>query len=312
MRILITGGSGVIGLNLTSDYINTYGLSNEITSLHIREIPAMILSDVDPNLQVKHVTSLANIEIGSKFDLIINASGVSQPNLFTKDPERIVQSNINDALELFKFLDASGTFIQMSTSEIYSGCEDRPCSEEHRGKIDASNPRRIYMMTKEVSELALRNIASSEQTVLILRISLVFGKYYLPPDERVLYSFIEQSLRGVVVPKGGLENIRRYLNSSDLFSYVESLRKNLSAGFHVYNVGSEDRITIGELAAQVAKISGAKLQLESTRVSQSGAPNEVWVDASKLLNTTGIFPKTDLEEGLRQVIDWRKQLDFRG
>ena len=308
MRVLITGASGVIGLNLISEFIEAYGTNYQIFAQHTREIPPKILLEIDPNSQVIHVKNISDVVGELKFDLIINASGVSQPSLFVKDPESIVQSNINDPLVLFYSLATYGTFIQMSTSEIYSGCENRPCAEDHRGLIDGSNPRRIYMITKEISELALKNVASLQQTVLIMRVSLVYGKYYLPPDERVLYSFVEQALGGVINPKGGLNNIRRYLHSHDLFRYLQELREKLSGGFYIFNVGSEEKITIAELASLIAKLSDSKLIFGENQISQSGAPNEVWVDTRKLQKFTNLQPTIALEEGLTKVIRWRKNL----
>lgn len=310
MKILITGGSGVIGLNLISEFLKSNENSYQIFTQHQREIPNELLEEIDGNSRVIHFRSLADIGSNLKFDLIVNASGVSQPNLFTVNTKELIRSNINQTLDLFTFLELDGTFIHMSTSEIYSGCEHRPCTEDHRGEIKANNPRRIYMMAKEISELALSTCLTSNQRVIVLRISLVYGKYYIPPDERVMYSFIEQSIEGAIKPRGGLNNIRRYLHVRDLFQYIKVLVDELPTGFHIFNIGGSEKVTIGELANLVAKISKSKLVIEPGLESQKGAPGEVWVDTSKLQKIAVREPSIELEVGLTEVIEWRASLDF--
>ena len=58
MRVLITGASGVIGLNLISEFIEAYGTNYQIFAQHTREIPPKILLEIDPNSQVIHVKNI--------------------------------------------------------------------------------------------------------------------------------------------------------------------------------------------------------------------------------------------------------------
>lgn len=311
MRVLITGGSGVIGLNLVDQVMRDSRFEKaEIYLMHTRTIPFKALREIDPQQRCIHVRDIKELSLGRKFDLILNCSGVSQPKLFTSQPENLVFQNINQALALIETLSDEGKFVHMSTSEIYSGCQNRPCSEDHRGEIAASNPRRTYIMCKEISELALSSAFKVNQTLVILRLSLIFGKYYLPPDERVLYSFLEQSLRGTIAPRGGLDNIRRYLSASDLYRVIPRLLDNLNGGTSVYNIGGSKKITIKDLANRIAEITDCKLDFSRTIIEPDGAPDEVWVNCDKIKKIVGSFEFTPIEETLREAFLWRSSLNF--
>lgn len=310
MKILITGGSGVIGLNLASEYIQDLSQSEvEIFLIHQRPIPTFLLETIDPNARIQHLASLDELTKDIIFDLIVNCGGMSQPNLFTRLPELLVSSNINELVRLSDFLASNGTFVHMSTSEIYSGCPMRPCDENHRGTVESQNPRRIYMMTKEISELAIANEISSEQRLLNLRISLVFGKYFIPGDQRVLYSFVEQALRGEINSKGGLSNVRRYLYCSDLYRIIQDLIVKASPGVHTFNVGGQEKTSIKDLGLTIAEITGVVFNGSAEKSEgEIGAPDEVWVDTTRLFSLIGFRPLISLSDGLRQTIDWRKSV----
>lgn len=312
MRVLISGGSGVIGLNLADQIVKDSRFANaEMYLMHKRKIPASVSHEIDPYKRFIHVRGIEELlKHGITFDLILNCSGVGQPKIFTKQLESLVFQNINQSLALMEFLKDDGKFVHMSTSEIYSGCQNRPCSEDHRGEISSSNPRRVYMMCKEVSEAALSSALKIKQTLIILRLSLVFGKYYLPPDERVLYSFLEQSLTGKIAPRGGLNNVRRYLSAIDLYRLIPVLLENSCGGISVYNVGGSKKLTIETLATTIAQITKADIDLSQTLIEPDGAPDDVWVNCDKIKSIVGSFEITPIEETLKEAILWRSSFNF--
>jgi len=68
----------------------------------------------------------------------------------------------------------------------------------------------------------------------------------------------------------------------------------------VYNVGGTSRTTIAELAQTIGRLTGAEVVLGDKGLD--GAPDDVQLDISKVINEFGLREFTSLEDGLKQMI----------
>jgi dTDP-glucose 4,6-dehydratase/UDP-glucuronate decarboxylase len=310
-KILVVGASGVIGLNLIKEYtqINHKMEQYEIHAVSKRPIPNFFVE----NFGLKNIIyycSISELE-DNYFDVIFNCGGPSQPAVFIENPRLTLDANIFKLDELFQKLSENGKFIQMSTSEIYSGCTEKPCTESHRGILMPNNPRRVYVLAKELSELMLETLIKPNQTILIARVSLVFGPGARLNDKRVLYEFIIKGLSGRVSIEGSSNSIRRYLYVSDFILMLNLLIACLPKGFHTYNFCGIEKISIFEMASKIARILKVDIDKKNLNDNRSnGAPEEVWVSNVKLVNKVKNFLFTDFEVGLIQTIDYLKKLSL--
>jgi nucleoside-diphosphate-sugar epimerase len=308
-KVLIVGASGVIGLNLLKYYSlqNSVDYSFEVHALSKRKISEFSKSE----FMLEQVIFHENLELldDNYFNLIFNCGGPSQPAIFTTSPKLVIDANLLDIPKILMKLSTTGTFIQMGTSEIYSGCAERPCTEGHRGVISAHNPRRTYILSKEVAEIVLKNYISANQTCIALRVSLVYGPGASLDDTRVLYEFIRKGLSGEIVVEGSVAAMRRYLFINDFLEMLARLIAKSQSGFHTYNLGGEEAITIENLAKSIGKLTNAVLYFEPVEDNRSlGAPEEVWVSMDKFGDLIGPIELKSLGEGLGPTIEWTKKL----
>ena len=308
-KILIVGASGVIGLNL----LKYYSLQNSLSdSFEVHALSKRKISDFSKReFMLDQVIFHENLELleDNYFNLIFNCGGPSQPAIFTTSPKLVIESNILDIPKLLIKLSKAGTFIQMGTSEIYSGCAHRPCTETHRGAVSANNPRRIYILSKDLAESILENYLLQTQTILALRVSLVYGPGASLDDTRVLYEFIRKGLSGEIVLEGSTDAIRRYLFIDDFVEMLVLLIANSQSGFHAYNFGGEEAISIEDLAKRIGKLTNSDLRYEPVEDNRSrGATSEVWVSMDKLKDLNGDLKIRSLSNGLGPTIEWTKKL----
>jgi len=308
IKVLITGASGLIGLNLMKffDRNSNEAVRYEIHVLSIRQIPEYCVVEFGGE-SVEYHRDID--EIDETFDLIFNCSGPSQPAIFTQNPDLVIEANIIQISKLYALLSSEGKFIQMSSSEIYSGCELRPCTEDHLGVMASSNPRRLYVRSKELAEILLGNYRTANQLVLIARVSLVYGPGALLGDKRVLFEFINKALTGNLVVEGNTSAIRRYLYVEDFLIMLNSVLNKVSSGYQIVNFGGNEEITIGDLAKLIASLTGAELQSSLEIDNRSiGAPDEVWVSLEKFNSFETNFEPRKLREGLVPTISWSSNL----
>jgi nucleoside-diphosphate-sugar epimerase len=75
----------------------------------------------------------------------------------------------------------------------------------------------------------------------------------------------------------------------------------------VFNVGGESRIQILELANLVGELAGAEVVLPETLATIApGAPDDVWLNLSKIKEISRDRNLVKLEEGLMRTIEWKK------
>lgn len=308
-KILITGPSGVIGLNLLAHFSRekAKGEQIEIHALSKREIPEISLQEFCKGPIIFH-KSILDLE-DSNFEMIFNCGGPSQPSVFTANPRLIIEANILEIPILLRKLTGHGTFIQMGTSELYSGCKQLPCTEDHRGVLETHNPRRTYVLAKEMAEVILQTHAKRDQTILALRVSLVFGPGATLSDTRVMYELIKKGLSGNILIEGSPSALRRYLYIVDFLEAIKILIEKSEPGFHVYNLGGDESLSILDIATEIAQQTGSPIELKPILDARTvGAPAEVWVSLDKLTRTVGEQNFSALSEGLIPTISWTRKL----
>ena len=308
-KILITGASGVIGLNFLKHFSQRQadGELIEIHAVSKREIPELFIKEFCSGSIVFH-NSIAELQ-DADFELIFNCGGPSQPSIFTSNPKLVIDANILEIPVLLMKLSEFGTFIQMGTSEIYSGCADLPCTEDHRGVLGANNPRRTYVLAKELAEIILQSYAKPEQKVLALRVSLVFGPGATLEDNRVLYELIKKGLKGEILLEGSPSAIRRYLYVDDFIEMTNILIVTIKPGFSTYNLGGVESLSIMEMAEEIGRQTGSSVQIKPSNDNRTvGAPAEVWVSLERFSEIALGYKPRIFSNGLTETIQWTKKL----
>jgi nucleoside-diphosphate-sugar epimerase len=208
---------------------------------------------------------------------------------------------------LLQKLKPGGSFLYLSSSEIYSGLQKSVLTENDIGTTTPLHPRASYIEGKRGGETICNAFRSQGVRAVSARLALAYGPGTRKGDKRAMNSFIEKALRhGKIELMDAGRAIRTYCHVSDA---VELMWQAVLHGTQpVYNIGGHSTVTIGELAQMVGRLTGVPVSFPAQSAEVAGAPEEVRLDLSRPETE---FKKTDyinLEDGLRATIEWQRQL----
>lgn len=312
--VLLTGATGLIGINLLSALRwGGKGVKNLAIYPVVHSAPDGVTRDL---MNFKGVTVCAGDLTDPGFcshlpsvDYIIHGAGYAQPLRFMEDPLKTYKLNTSTTASLFERLRKGGRFLFLSSSEVYAGAELGVCSEDDIGRTNTTHPRACYVEGKRGGEAICNAYRSFGVGATSARVSLVYGPGARIGDKRVLFSFIEQAFRGGITLMDRGQASRTYCYSTDA---VEILLKIMLQGTEpIYNVGGKSRLTIAELATLVGDHFRVPVNFPEKSAGVAGAPRDVRVDISLIQER---FRKTrfvDMETGLKMTIEWYDRL-YRG
>lgn len=278
-------------------YFGAYGL---VGKAFIDDLPKFI----DEEVKVTKIKCDDFPEDLEKADYIVYGPGYGQPLKFTQDKVRTIEINTTSLIKAFSYLKEGGTFLYISTSEVYSGAES-PYDEYSIGTTTPEHPRACYIEGKRCGEAICHSYASSGVNVKIARLALAYGPGTKRGDTRVINQLIEQGITGTITLRDGGEAIRTYLYITDA---VDMLWKILLKGKStVYNVGGFSTLTILELAHEIAYYMNATLLVPNITNGLADAPAGVTLSMDKFLKE---FEQSfvPLSRGLALTIDYQKKL----
>lgn len=311
-KVLVTGASGLIGSYLLAyfAYLNQEGCRVDVYAQtlsrppdHVREL--LLLGGVAHlSADLSDSSVIQNLP---EFDCIIHAAGYAQPMLFMANPAVTLTVNVTATLELLKRLKSGGSFLFVSSAEVYCGLSPGPFREDVIGTSTPYHPRAAYIEGKRCGETVCAAFRSQGVRSISVRLGDVYGPGTRIGDKRALNTFIGTALlnREIRLLDQG-QALRTYCYVADA---IESMLAILISGKEiVYNVGGHSVISIADLARQIGEVSGASVLFPEYDRQVSGAPEVLQLDLSRLDSEFGKPEYIGLAEGLRRTIAWQRLL----
>ena len=310
--ILITGASGLVGIYLLSvlklkqiEYnINIWcWVKNDIDDY---------LKDIFENCNIikEDITNFRAFDNLPSFDYIIHSAGYGQPLKFLEDKIKTLQLNTGSTIKLFEKLKPSGSFLFLSSSEIYSGLDVDEINELQIGNTTTSHARACYIEGKRTGEAICHAFIEKKYNVKIARLSTAYGPGIKRHDKRVLSAIIEKGLTQDVI------NLMDNGSAVRVFCYIgdvaEMLLNILINGKDVtYNIAGIYSASILDIANIVGKKLNRVVSLpKSDSQGLAGNPKSVNININKYKQE---FNKIDsdfitIDYGLEQTINWAKNI----
>jgi UDP-glucuronate 4-epimerase len=195
-------------------------------------------------------------------------------------------------------------FVFGSSSSVYGATSRAPFSED---QIEC-RPISPYAASKLSGELYCYTYAHLFRIPCVcLRFFTVFGPRQRP--DLAIHKFIHLLESGKPLPMFGDGTTGRdYTFVGDIVSGVVSALKwpgisNYPVPFEVFNLGNSHPVKLKELISAIESVVGRKAVIEHLP-DQPGDVPLTWADVSKARNLLGYEPKTKLEDGLKQFLDW--------
>ncbi|MFW6457565.1 MAG: NAD-dependent epimerase/dehydratase family protein, partial [Planctomycetota bacterium] len=197
------------------------------------------------------------------------------------------------------------------TSEVYG-----KGAKEEFGESDdlvfgpTTRSRWSYGCSKAIDEfLALAYNRSRDLPVLIMRLFNTVGPRQVGRYGMVIPRFVEQAMEGsAITVYGDGQQVRCFAHVDDVVEAVCRLEDCAEAEGHIFNVGSGEPVTVEELAQTVKRLVNPDVEIDYIPYEEAyGAGFEDIrrrvPDVSRLRETIGFVPKTDLESIIRDVRD---------
>ena len=130
---------------------------------------------------------------------------------------------------------------------------------------------------------------------------------HLPLDAHfAIGNFIRDAIKGgSIVVKDGTPN-RSYLYAADLAIWLWTILFKGEA-CHPYNVGSDQEMTIAELAQTVALTLGGSVASSTSALKFSSPATRYVPDVSRIEKELGLAPVIKLSDALQRVAVWLRQ-----
>ncbi len=310
--ILITGASGLLGTSFlaTLCHLRESGLPLEVHAQVRSELSLHTAEIVQRGGFQLWRANLAKYQECSSLpdaDIIIHAGGYGQPTLFMSDPVPALQVNTTATATLLQKLRSGGTFLFVSSSEVYSGLKKSPAQETDIGRTTPLHPRASYIEGKRCGEAICNAYRGQGVHATSARLALTYGPGTRPHDKRVINSFIEKALcqRRIELLDAG-RAVRTCCYVTDAVELLWQVA--LNGTYPVYNIGGHSEVTVAELAHLIARLTGAAIAFPQIQAEIAGTPEEVRVDLTRVESEFHKSGYVSLEQGLRATINWQRGL----
>lgn len=170
------------------------------------------------------------------------------------------------------------------------------------------NSNSIYAISKKNQEEMILNIG---QAYGIPSVALRYFNVYGPrqslsnPYNGVVAIFISRikNNRAPIINEDGSQT-RDFIHIRDLTAVNIEALENSKADYQIFNVGSGIPTPIKKIAEILLKLFKSKMKPEITFKVRKLDVKHCYADISKLRKLLNISAKIDLEQGLKDVIDW--------
>jgi UDP-glucose 4-epimerase len=318
-RCLVTGGAGFIGSHLTErllelghevtvlDNLST-GRSNNLDSVTAHpKFTFRAGSITDPVLLSEVVTGV---------DVIYHMAAAVGVKLVADDPVRTIETNIYPTEVILRLAAQGGQRVYLaSTSEVYGkNPRERWTEEDDLFLGPTSRPRWAYGCSKAIDEfLALAYHRKFNLGVVVGRFFNVVGPRQVGHYGMVIPRFVDQALAGgpvVVYDDGG--QIRCFAHVKEVVECVITLMETPEAVGRVFNIGSDEPVSIRRLAESVIERVDLSIPISYVPYSQAYGDDFEDVrrrvpDVTRLEQTIGRKPSMPLARILDDIVEWKRR-----
>jgi nucleoside-diphosphate-sugar epimerase len=303
-RIFVTGGTGFFGCWLLESFTWANDKLNLDASMLVLSRNPDAFAKRAPHLAANpaiqfHVGDVRSFAFPSgDFSHVIHAATDASARLNDEEPLLMFETILEGTRRTLEFARQCGApkFLLTSSGAVY-GRQPPDLTripEDYQGAPDSTDPRSAYGEGKRAAELLCALYAKQYGLAVKIARCFAFVGPYLPLDIHfAIGNFIRDGMRGGPIQvKGDGTPYRSYLYAADLAIWLWTILLR-GQSCRAYNVGSEQALTIGELAGLVALAFTPPVAVQIAKAAVPGQAAERYVPSIR---------RAESELNLRQVI----------
>ncbi|MGE0608793.1 MAG: NAD-dependent epimerase/dehydratase family protein [Pirellulales bacterium] len=320
---MITGGAGFIGSHLAEALVqrglHVTALDDESTG------SARNLAGLAGNSRFEFVRGTAADEeligrLAAQADEVYHLAAAVGVQLIAKDPIRTIETNVYPTELLLQTLHKrhqAGHQVKLflaSTSEVY-GKNPKPTWTEEDDLVygPTTRPRWAYGASKAIDEfLALGYARQHGLPVVIGRFFNVVGPRQTGAYGMVVPRFVEAALAGqpLIVHDDGRQ-VRCFAHVADVVRAVLALMDTQAAQGLIFNIGSDQPVSILQLAERVAATVEPRPKIAFQSYAEAYSPDFEDIrsrvpDLTRLRTTIDYQPAYNLERIIAELVALRR------
>lgn len=314
MRALITGGAGFIGSHLAEALLARGDSVHVIDDLSTGSLDNIAPFRDHPRFSLTHGSVMDRSvmrPLVAQADVLYHLAAAVGVQLIVQSPVRTIETNVHGTEVALELAAEAGTKVVLtSTSEVYGKSTDVPFRETSDLTLGPTHLGRwSYACSKALDEfLALAYYREKRLPVVIARLFNTVGPRQTGRYGMVIPRFVEQALAGdpITVYGDGTQS-RCFTWVLDAVHAILELSDRDAALGEVYNVGSDEEITILGLAELVRERAGSSSDIIFVPYDDAYAPGFEDMmrrvpSTEKIAALTGYAPSRSVAEIIDAVI----------
>jgi len=315
---LITGGAGFIGSHLAEVLLKQDHRVLVIDNLSTGSIDNISHLFKNSNFHFARASITDKIvldRLSSLSDIIIHLAAVVGVELIVKNTIHTIETNIIGTQEVLRSAHRYRCRVLIaSSSEVYGKGNIMPFNEDDDVILGSTSKSRwAYAESKMIDEsLSLAYKREHGLDVVLFRLFNTVGPRQTGQYGMVIPRFIQQAIKNdPITVFGDGTQMRCFCDVRDVVRAIIGLANNQKASGQLFNIGSQEEISIMELAERVKKRTGSKSQIQKISYSDAYADGFEDMlrripDIERIKSSIGWEPKYTLDEILDAIIAYEK------
>lgn len=316
-RILVTGAAGFIGyhlcLRLLKSGMRVFGADN-VNSYYDVSLKRARLNELAPFENFTFLEGdlaeegfVQHLFVETKPDVVVHLAAQAGVRYSIENPRAYIESNVIgffNVLEQVRYHPVTH-FLYASSSSVYGNRDKTPFSVEDR----VDKPVSFYAATKKSNELFAYTYSHLYGVPATgLRFFTVYGPFGRP--DMAYFKFTKAILedKPIDVYNGG-DMLRDFTFVDDVTACLEQMLfsppkpDDTGAPNAIYNIGNHNPVKLIGFINAIENAIGKRAQLRFLPM-QAGDVEKTFADIESTRRDFGFEPKTQIQEGLQQFVNW--------
>ena len=315
-NIIIFGGAGFIGTNLTKRLLNSgnkiicvdnyfTGRKTNINQFFTNKNYLYVIGDITKKDTFIKLKDAIEDFFYNFVDEIYNLACPASPPKYQIDPLYTIHASLAVENICKLAIKYNAKMMHSSTSEVYGDPIVHPQTEDYRGNVNTMGPRSCYDEGKRIAETIIYEYVKKGCRAKVIRIFNTYGPYMDPNDGRVISNFVCQALLNKdITIYGDGQQTRSFQYIDDLLDGMEAMMNTEDDFIGPVNIGSPYEFTMLDLAKLVLnKIPESTSNIIYKDLPKDD-PTQRKANIDKLYFKTGWSPFRTLDNGLDKTIKY--------
>jgi nucleoside-diphosphate-sugar epimerase len=309
-KLMIIGGTGFFGKSILDSYARGLLDPWSIDSVVVIARHASILKIYYPQLVTEGVELLdTDITLATELpyaDYIIHAAASSDATKYFNNAQ-LEKDNIilatSNYCNLAKRFHQQSKIVYCSSGAVY-GPQPKDLdqiSEDYTNNLNSNSnsTKQLYAIAKREAEFFIHNLGQSGHNVSIARCFAFVGPYLPLNQNFAIGNFILNGLNHETIKVNTKQQVyRSYMYSDDLVGWLMTICCNSDNNCPIYNVGSDQAISISSLANKIANYFNVDTlipKIESKYVDR-------YIPSTKKVNSLGCEMSYSLDDAIENTV----------